>query len=372
MINNASHKIVMTLDAGGTNMVFSAIANGREIVKPLHLPAQGHDLEMCLNTIIRGFEEVSQSLPAPPFAISFAFPGPADYLHGIIGDLANLPGFRGGVALGPMLEDHFQIPVYINNDGDLFTFGEAQYGFLPALNLYLQERGSSRRYKNLFGVTLGTGFGGGLVIDGKPYLGENGAASEICLFQNALNPKNYAEENISARAIIREYLRSGGQIVENLTPHTIYRIAKGEIPGNAQAALRSFEIFGEALGAALVNAITLVDAPIVVGGGLSNAWPLFAPRMFDYINDSYLTEDGRTMMHLVSMVVDFDNKEAISNLSQSEVKKVRVPFGNRWVDYFPTKFNVIGRSILGTSTAVSLGAYAFALQASQAQWASKE
>ena len=49
----------------------------------------------------------------------------ADYAHGIIGDLPNFPGFRGGVALGPYLEHVFGIPVFINNDGNLFAYGEA-------------------------------------------------------------------------------------------------------------------------------------------------------------------------------------------------------------------------------------------------------
>lgn len=358
----ANEKIVMTLDAGGTNFVFSAIADGREIVKPVHLPANGHDLQLCLNTIIRGFEEVSRQLPHQPFAISFAFPGPADYRNGIIGDLANLPGFRGGVALGPMLEEHFQIPVYINNDGDLFVYGEARYGFLPALNHKLKEMGSSRRYKNLFGVTLGTGFGGGLVINNTLYLGENGAASEICLTQNAFDLKYYAEENISARAVIREYLNNGGEPNEGLTPHDVYKIAVGEKKGNREAALRSFEIFGQALGAALVNAITLLDSPVVVGGGLANAWPLFAPSMFDYINGQYQTYDGRTMVHLVSRVVNFEDEVAMQKLAAEDVKKVKVPFSHQLVDYYPNKINIVGRSVLGTSTAVALGAYAFALQ----------
>ena len=71
------------------------------------------------------------SCPQPPVAISFAFPGPADYPAGIIGDMSNMPAFRGGVALGPILEDQFGIPVFINNDGDLFVYGEAIAGFLP-------------------------------------------------------------------------------------------------------------------------------------------------------------------------------------------------------------------------------------------------
>ena len=94
-------------------------------------------------------------------AISFAFPGPVDYPAGIVGDLGNLPGFRGGVALGPMLEDRFKLPVFINNDGDLFTYGEAICGFLPYVNERLKAAGSAKQYKNLFGVTLGTGFGAG-------------------------------------------------------------------------------------------------------------------------------------------------------------------------------------------------------------------
>ena len=56
-------------------------------------------------------------LNEPPVAISFAFPGPADYKRGIIGDLGNLPSLRGGIALGPMLEAEFGIPVFINNGG---------------------------------------------------------------------------------------------------------------------------------------------------------------------------------------------------------------------------------------------------------------
>ena len=53
-----------------------------------------------------------KNLKTRPVAISFAFPGPADYPNGIIGNLPNLTAFRGGVALGPMLEEKFQLPVF--------------------------------------------------------------------------------------------------------------------------------------------------------------------------------------------------------------------------------------------------------------------
>jgi len=112
----------MTLDAGGTNFVFSALQYGKEIIAPIVLASNSFDLDKCLKAIISGFKEVQKELlPESPVAISFAFPGPADYGNGIIGDLPNFKSFRGGIALGPMLENIFNLPTFINNDGDLFT-----------------------------------------------------------------------------------------------------------------------------------------------------------------------------------------------------------------------------------------------------------
>ena len=98
---NTTNPIVMTLDAGGVNLVFSAICNGKEIVSPITIPTIPDNLHLCLNAIKKGFETIRVLLPTPPEAISFAFPGPADYEAGIIGDLPNFSAFRDGVALGP-------------------------------------------------------------------------------------------------------------------------------------------------------------------------------------------------------------------------------------------------------------------------------
>jgi glucokinase len=126
-------------------------------------------MAQCLANLVEGFTRVKTLCPEPPVAISFAFPAPSDYPNGIIGDLHNLPGFRGGVALGPMLEEKFGIPAFINNDGDLFVYGEAIGGFLPHVNAMLEKAGSPKRYHNLFGITLGTGFGGGIVRKGRTF-----------------------------------------------------------------------------------------------------------------------------------------------------------------------------------------------------------
>src|SRR5258708_4304444 len=151
-------RIVLTLDAGGTSFRFSATQRGRMLFERPSVPSHGDDLSRCIATLIDGFTEIKNRCPLPPAAISFAFPGPADYPAGIIGDLPNLPAFRGGVPLGPILSDRFGLPVYVNNDGNLFAYGEAIAGFLPFVNELLAQRGSRKRFKNLLGVTLGTGF----------------------------------------------------------------------------------------------------------------------------------------------------------------------------------------------------------------------
>ena len=99
----ADQRVVMTLDAGGTNFVFSAMRGGEEIVEPVHQSACVDSQSRCLAQIAAGFRAVKAQLQEEPVAISFAFPGPADYPAGIIGDLPNFPAFRGGVALGPFL-----------------------------------------------------------------------------------------------------------------------------------------------------------------------------------------------------------------------------------------------------------------------------
>ena len=89
-------RTVLTLDAGGTNLKFSAIRGNKLLFAPVFVPSDAHDLACCLQNIVRGFRQVEAELSTPPVAISFAFPGPADYPAGIIGDrLPNFPRVPG-------------------------------------------------------------------------------------------------------------------------------------------------------------------------------------------------------------------------------------------------------------------------------------
>ena len=98
-------RTVITLDAGGTNFVFGAIRANEFAVDPIVLPSHADNLDECLKTIVEGFERVILTLDRDPVAISFAFPGPADYSRGIIGGfMPNFPSFSDGVALAAGLD----------------------------------------------------------------------------------------------------------------------------------------------------------------------------------------------------------------------------------------------------------------------------
>jgi glucokinase len=355
-------RIVMTLDAGGTKFDFTAIQANQEIVEPLTLPSNGANLEASLKNIKEGFTRIKQQLKQPPVAISFAFPGPADYPLGIIGNLLNLPGYRGGVPLGPMLQEEFGIPVYINNDGDLFVYGEAIAGFLPYINNKLKQSNSPKRYKNLFGITLGTGFGAGIVHNGQLYLGDSSSGAEVWLFRNKLYPRVNAEEGASIRAVQRVYMNKAGLTGSTPpSPKEIYEIGCGLREGNRKAAIRAYRDLGIVVGDALANAITLLDTIIVIGGGLAGAHSLFLKDVVDEMNNPLLNITGEPAQRLEMKAFNLEDKKELEEFLKGETRVITIPGTNKTITYDPLKRTGVGISRLGTSKAVAIGAYAYAL-----------
>jgi glucokinase len=354
------NRTVLTLDAGRTGLKFSAIRGTEVIVGPLTLPTEGDSVDKCLHNIVAGFERVRAALPAPPVAISFAFPGPADYPRGVIGNLQNFPAFAGDVALGPILEDTFHLPVFINNDGDLFAYGEAIAGFLPYVNDLLERSGNPKRYQNLFGVTLGTGFGGGIVHRGELLLGDNSAAGEAWLLRNRLNPEVNAEEGISIRAVRRVYAEySGIAFAQAPEPKAIFEIGMGRSDGNRSAALEAYRQLGVVTGDAIAQALTLVDGLVVVGGGMSSASPLFMPALVAAMNANY---DTNGLRRLVPRAFELEQSEDRELFLRGDIREVRIPGSTRTVAFDPMRRTAVGLSRLGTSQAVAVGASAFALR----------
>ena len=335
-------RLVMTLDAGGTNFVFTAIRQGVELVDPITLPAVADNLDRCLQTLVEGFRRVRQQLPEPPVAISFAFAGPADYEAGIIGDLPNFPAFRGGVPLGPFLQSQFRVPVFINNDGNLFAYGEAMMGILPEVNQRLASMGSPKRFKNLLGITLGTGFGAGVVINGELLTGDNGCGGDVWCLRNKRYPQYIVEEGVSIRAVKRVYREKSGDST-SLTPKEICEIADGLRPGNQLAAQAAFAELGEVAGDALASAITLVDGLIVMGGGVSGAYRYIIPALLREMRAQLGTFAGDRFSRLQMEIYDLEKAEEFVRFAQA-TKRVGIALCHQ-----------------GTNRAIAMGAYMYAL-----------
>jgi len=351
----------MTLDAGGTNFVFSAMRANRPVVESFALPSNADNLERSLDTLVEGFRRVRAKLDAPPVAISFAFPAPADYFNGIIVGPRNLPAYRD-VALGPMLEDTFGLPTFINNDGDLFAYGEAAAGFLPYVNGLLEEAGSPKRYRNLLGVTIGTGLGGGIVRDGELFIGDNSVAGEMWLLRHKLEGDTNAEEGASIRAVRRVYAaRAGIRLEDTPEPKVIFEIAEGQAQGNREAAREAFRRMGEIAGDAIAQALTLIDGLVVIGGGIAGAHRQFLPAIIDEMNSTYAAPNGERFRRLIPRAFNLEDPAQRELFLRGEAKELAVPGSSRKVKFDGLQRVGVGISRLGTSEATAIGAYAFAL-----------
>jgi glucokinase len=362
MENGKKQGTVMTLDAGGTNFVFSAIRDGKFVVEPLRLDALANDLDKCLGQMVKGFSEVKRRLDAEPVAISFAFPGPADYPRGIIGGfMPNFPSFRNGVALGAFLEEKFGIPVFINNDADLYAYGEALEGKLPEINEKLRKCGSSKQYKNLLGYTFGTGFGFGFVSDGRLHIGDNSCVETFCL-PNKFNSDIIAEEGVSARALKNVYVELTGDTTCASEPKDLFEIAEGIKEGDAAAAKESFSRFGEAAGDSIAMALSMIDGIVVLGGGITAAHKYFMPALLAELRSSIHTAKGEAVRRVQMNVYDLDDEEEFKKFAAGESRMLKVPGSEREVEYDPEKRVGIAISKLGASKAISIGAATYALR----------
>lgn len=356
-------RVVLTFDAGGTNFVFSAIRGGNEVFRPFTLPSHADDLERCLGTIREGFDLMVSRLEYPVAAISFAIPGPTDYFNGVVGDLKNLSGFRGGVPLGRILEDRYQVPVYMNNDGDLFAYGEALGGFLPEVNCMMEDAGNPKRFRNLVGLTLGTGFGGGFVSDGQLIIGDNSIAAEVWILSNSISPSRNAEEEVSIRAVIRNFLSAAGSDQETeISPKEIFDIAAGIKKGNRDAAIQAFQTMGRHLGDVIANLVSLMDGLVVLGGGIAGAEKFFMPAIMEELENRFNYRLHDPIPRLIQKAFNLNEAQGRKGFTEITGRYIEVPGSNQKIYYDEFPKVGIGTSRIGTSRAISLGAYAFALK----------
>ena len=354
-------RIVLTLDAGGTNMVFGAMRGGEFIIEPITLPSNADVLSKCLDTMVEGFQTVIDKLDEKPVAISFAFPGPADYPNGIIGGyLPNFPSFRDGVALGPFLRNKFGIPVFINNDGDLFAYGEALGGALPEVNEKLEAAGSDKRYRNMLGYTFGTGFGVGMIVNGELNRADNSCVETFCLPHKKLAGV-IVEEGVAVRAVKRVYGEASGHKDHNFEPKDIFDIAEGRKEGDIEAAKKAFAEMGEVAGDAMATAVTLTDGLIVIGGGITAARKYIMPALLESLRSKMHTISGEELNRVQMKVYDLDNEAEFVEFAKGDARKIKIYGSDEEVTYDPQKRIGVTISKMGASKAISVGAYTFAL-----------
>ena len=355
-------RTVITLDAGGTNFVFGAIRANKFIVEPITLPSNADDLDKCMATLVEGFEQVMAKLDHKPVAISFAFPGPADYANGIVGGfyLPNFPSFRDGVALGPFLEEKFGIPVYINNDADLYAYGEALAGALPEVNEKLEKLGSAKRYQTLLGYTFGTGFGFGFVTNGELHTGDNSCIETFCLRHKHM-PGVMVEDGVAVRAVKRVYKEESGIDDPTLQPKDIFDIAEGKREGNQEAARKAFATMGEVAGDAMATAVTLIDGVIVIGGGITAASKYIMPSLLQELRSEMHSIGGEAFDRVQMKVYDLNDEAEFEQFAKGASRDLPVYGSDKVVTYDPQKRIGVMITNIGASTAISLGAYAYAL-----------
>lgn len=235
------------IDLGGTNIRIGQVKDG-DIIKKISAPSpsrQGLDesIEYLKHTI-------GQSITPDCISIGIGVPSVLDIEKGIVYNVTNIPAWEE-VPLKDILEAEYHLPVYINNDSNCFTLGEKRYG-------------EGKPFKNMVGITLGTGVGAGIIINHELYGGSNTGAGEIgCVPYLESTYEDYCGSNFFT------------------TYHQITGIeaARKAQEGNT-TALQIWDEYGTHLGN-LIQATLFVYDPdaIVFGGGIASAFPFFQQSM---------------------------------------------------------------------------------------------
>lgn len=225
----------------------------------------------------------------------------------------------------------------------------------------LEEAGSTKCYKNLFAVTLGTGLGGGIVRSGELFLGDNSASGEIWLLRNKVRSEAFAEEGASISAVQDAYAQLSG-VDSAPTPQAIYEIGMGNAEGDRAAAQKAFAMLGEVVGDAIANALTLIDGLAVIGGGLAGAASLFMPRLVEEMNGTIAKYNGEQIPRLTQRVFNLEEESQCEKFLRGNTRELKIPRSERTMMYDSLSRIGVGISELGANRAVGIGAYAYALQ----------
>lgn len=256
------------VDIGGTNLRVGVV-RGLDVVHELRFPADFSSIckqhapaiawQEILRITVSALQEVVADYPAVQ-GVGIGFPGFINPETGRVLQSPNLPGLRD-VDLAGDLSAMLNLPVKVENDALVAAFGEY---------MLLADKPRSMVY-----IGLGTGVGGGLIHGGQPYPGDHGMAMEIGHLITTPNGRRCGcgnhgclEQYAAATGVIASYAEATG---EQLLAHEIAaRAEQGD-----QHALAAYTLAGRNLGQGIAHlAKTLDPALVLIGGGMSQAWPL--------------------------------------------------------------------------------------------------
>lgn len=290
--------ISIGVDLGGTNLRVAAMTREGKILNRISVPAKAEEgpdslLNRIIETVRREIDHVEKD-GLKPAGIGVGVPGIIYMDRGVVQDAPNLPGWHD-LAVRDRLQEGLKYPVILENDANAAALGENWLG-----------RG--REVEHLCLLTLGTGVGGGFVMNERVWHGFRGMAGEaghINIYPDGIpcncDGRGCLEQYASATAVIREgeeAARVGRskrlkKDFEKSGKLTAKLIADAAHQGD-KTAIEIYRDVGRALGIGLGTIINLLELPLcLLSGGMAAAWDLFAPAMFEQLNSGcYIYRTG--------------------------------------------------------------------------------
>lgn len=271
------------VDLGGTNLRVAAVDEKGQLIERLNLEtkvALGRDRvvrDMCggIQGIAAKHKDAGKLL-----GIGIGVPGIIDLETGMVRESPNLPDW-GDYPVRTEIEQQLKAPVILENDANSAAVGERWLG-------------AAKNYQDVAMLTLGTGVGGGLLLGGSVWHGMNGMAAEFGHFtvepDGALcgcGNRGCLEAYASATAVVRMAREAGvkgsaAHEEHEFTAKSVYELATH----GDETARQVMERLGRALGIVLSGLVNALNLPLyVIGGGVSNAWDIFAPTMFKELQE---------------------------------------------------------------------------------------
>lgn len=263
------------VDLGGTNLRIASYAGGVDFLDTILVPTR---LAEGRERVVRDMCEAIQALATKDYGsrrlagIGIGTPGPLELPEGILRNPPNLPGWDG-FDLRQAIESTLGRSVEIDGDANVAALAEQKFG-----------AGQTHNVKSLCMLTLGTGVGNGLILNEHIWHGSTGMGGEggHIIVQDADGAAcgcggfGCLEQYASAPAIVR----MAHELMGSAAPATSHDIALLAAEGDPQCRL-IFEKVGHALAIALTGLINTLNLPLyIIGGGVCEAWDLFAPVMF--------------------------------------------------------------------------------------------